>query len=93
MKKLSIGTSTSPYSFDMARTLAPVAIQTGLRSEMGLAVAMLPPTEATLRICNHERSAKEDAQKRGRTHLLAGKVPKLRTDRVEGTSQHRFERR
>lgn len=40
----------SPCSAEQAMTEASQAIQTGLRSEMGEAVAMLPPTLAVLRI-------------------------------------------
>ena len=60
---------------------------------MGLAVAMLPPTEATFRICESERSQPSLTPDRAETHLLASKVAKLRADRVEGTSKLRLERR
>lgn len=50
VKKSSIASSIVP-SILLATTFAPTAIHTGFRSDIGDAVAMFPPTEATLRIC------------------------------------------
>lgn len=50
-KKSSIPNSTLPSAV-LATTFAPTATHTGLRSLIGDAVAMFPPTLATLRICH-----------------------------------------
>lgn len=49
-KNCEAGTARSPVPLPSATKEVPLAIHSGLRSEMGLPVTMLPPTPDTLRI-------------------------------------------